>query len=168
MGSHSLPQEIFLTQGSDQSLLHCREILYHLSHQGSPYLNNSLYKVQSVPFWTRKGWFYQLHFLQINQVMVREAKWAHKMAQPHAMESAWRRSAPAPRRGISVKAFSPCPTRWNQREGVQPLPHAMELAWRRSAPAQGFCSCPTQPASYWRFTAEFGLPPVRDYLIIAC
>ena len=27
---------IFLTQGSNRGLLHCRQILYHLSHQGSP------------------------------------------------------------------------------------------------------------------------------------
>ena len=27
---------IFLTQGLNPSLLHCRQILYHLSHQGSP------------------------------------------------------------------------------------------------------------------------------------
>ena len=27
---------IFLTQGSNPCLLHCRQILYHLSHQGSP------------------------------------------------------------------------------------------------------------------------------------
>ena len=36
MGSHSLLQEIFLTQGLNSSLLHFRQILYHLSHQGSP------------------------------------------------------------------------------------------------------------------------------------
>ena len=30
-----LLQEIFLTQGSNLGLLHCRRILYHLSHQGS-------------------------------------------------------------------------------------------------------------------------------------
>ena len=36
MGSHSLLQGIFLTQGSNPGLLHCRQILYHLSHQGSP------------------------------------------------------------------------------------------------------------------------------------
>ena len=36
MGSHSLLQRIFPTQGSNQGLLHCRQILYHLSHQGSP------------------------------------------------------------------------------------------------------------------------------------
>ena len=36
VGSHFLLQGIFLTQGSNPSLLHCRWILYHLSHQGSP------------------------------------------------------------------------------------------------------------------------------------
>ena len=36
MGSHSLPQGIFPTQGWKLGLLHCRKILYHLSHQGSP------------------------------------------------------------------------------------------------------------------------------------
>ena len=33
---HSLLQGIFPTQGSNPGLLHCRGILYHLSHQGSP------------------------------------------------------------------------------------------------------------------------------------
>ena len=36
VGSHSLLQEIFLTQGLYPGLPHCRRILYHLSHQGSP------------------------------------------------------------------------------------------------------------------------------------
>ena len=36
MGSLSLLQGIFLTQGSKLGLLHCRQILYCLSHQGSP------------------------------------------------------------------------------------------------------------------------------------
>ena len=34
MGCHSLLQEIFPTQGSNPGLLHCRQVLYHLSHQG--------------------------------------------------------------------------------------------------------------------------------------
>ena len=38
MGCHSLLQGIFPTQGSNQGLLHCKQILYHLSHQGSPKL----------------------------------------------------------------------------------------------------------------------------------
>ena len=36
VGSHSLLQGIFPTQGSNPSLLHCRQILYQLSHQRSP------------------------------------------------------------------------------------------------------------------------------------
>ena len=36
LGSHSLLQGIFLIQGSNLRLLHCRWILYSLSHQGSP------------------------------------------------------------------------------------------------------------------------------------
>ena len=36
VGSHSLLQRIFLTQGSNLGLPHCRQILYCLSHQGSP------------------------------------------------------------------------------------------------------------------------------------
>ena len=35
VGSHSLLQEIFPTQESNPGLLHCRWILYQLSHQGS-------------------------------------------------------------------------------------------------------------------------------------
>jgi len=41
-----LTQGIFLkTQGSDPGLLHCRQILYHLSHQGSLWDASSLTKV---------------------------------------------------------------------------------------------------------------------------
>ena len=36
VGSHSLLQGIFPTQGSHTGLLHCRRILYQLRHQGSP------------------------------------------------------------------------------------------------------------------------------------
>ena len=36
VGSHSLLQGIFPTQGLNLGLLHCRQILHHLSHQESP------------------------------------------------------------------------------------------------------------------------------------
>ena len=36
VGSLSLLQGIFPTQGSNPGLQHCRQILYQLSHQGSP------------------------------------------------------------------------------------------------------------------------------------
>ena len=37
VSSHFLLPRICPTQGSNPSLLHCRQILYHLSHQGSPW-----------------------------------------------------------------------------------------------------------------------------------
>jgi len=36
MGCHFLLQGMFPTQGSNPGLSHCRQTLYHLSHQGSP------------------------------------------------------------------------------------------------------------------------------------
>jgi len=36
VGCHALLQGIFATQGYNPGLPHCRRILYHLSHQGSP------------------------------------------------------------------------------------------------------------------------------------
>ena len=37
VGSLSLLQQIFLTQELNRGLLHCRQIIYQLSYQGSPY-----------------------------------------------------------------------------------------------------------------------------------
>ena len=36
VGCHSLLQGIFPSQESNSGLLHCRQILYHLIHQGNP------------------------------------------------------------------------------------------------------------------------------------
>ena len=36
VGCHALLQGIFPTQGSNPGLLHCRQTVYHLNHQGSP------------------------------------------------------------------------------------------------------------------------------------
>ena len=41
VGCHSLLQEIVLSQRLNPGLLHCRQILYPLSHQGSPRLGNA-------------------------------------------------------------------------------------------------------------------------------
>ena len=45
VGSLSLLQGIFLTQESNQGLLHCRQILYQLSYQGSHNNNNGCSKL---------------------------------------------------------------------------------------------------------------------------
>ena len=45
MGSLSLLQVIFMTQESNWGLLHCRQILYQLSYQGSPDIYTTVYKI---------------------------------------------------------------------------------------------------------------------------
>ena len=42
VGCHFLLQGIFPTQGSNPGLPHCRQILYHLSHEGSPWSYSKL------------------------------------------------------------------------------------------------------------------------------
>ena len=44
VGSLSLLQEIFPTQRSNPGLLHCRRILYQLSHKGSPKIRMAIIK----------------------------------------------------------------------------------------------------------------------------
>ena len=51
---YALLQGIFPTQGSNSGLPHCRRILYHLSHQGSPrILEWVAYPFSKGSFWTR-------------------------------------------------------------------------------------------------------------------
>ena len=49
VGSLSLLQGIFPTQESNQGLLHCRRILYQLSHRGSPFLHKWQYLDKESP-----------------------------------------------------------------------------------------------------------------------
>ena len=65
---HSILQGIFSTQGLNLGLLHCRQILYHLSQQGSPtYLYQSINYIEETPWLLAhvlpflqfsKGWCY--------------------------------------------------------------------------------------------------------------
>ena len=60
VGSHSLLQIIFPTQGSNLGLLHCRQVLHHLSHQGNSSLKH-IPKVLLPPclgleIWTCEFW----------------------------------------------------------------------------------------------------------------
>ena len=47
---HFLLQEIFLTQGSNSGLLHCRQTLYHVSHQGR--MRIKILKIKSFFMWS--------------------------------------------------------------------------------------------------------------------
>ena len=49
VGCHFLLQGSFLTQGSNLGLLHCRRILNHLSHQGTPNTWALLFRLTGYP-----------------------------------------------------------------------------------------------------------------------
>ena len=58
VGCHALLQGILQTQGSNSHLLHCRWVLYPLSHLGSPTC------VQLAVFKGRKSWTFQESFIR--------------------------------------------------------------------------------------------------------
>ena len=52
----SLLRQIFPTQESNQGLLHCRQILYQLSYQGSPLMNTRVWNSSSLDLGQNKLW----------------------------------------------------------------------------------------------------------------
>ena len=81
MGSLSLLQRIFPTQGLNPGLPHCRHILYQLSHKGSPILA----KLQ--------GYFYQL-FLNFSLCIYGTSNSRKFSMEPHcACVGMWGRGA---------------------------------------------------------------------------
>ena len=54
MGCSFLLHRIFSIQGSNLGLLHCSQILYHLSHQGSPIIGDAKVGSQEIPRVTGK------------------------------------------------------------------------------------------------------------------
>ncbi|CAI9163170.1 unnamed protein product [Rangifer tarandus platyrhynchus] len=68
VGSLTLLQEIFPTQGLNPGLLHCRLILYPLSHQGSPFIYISIYMIYTFSIY----FIYIIHIFYINIYMSNE------------------------------------------------------------------------------------------------
>ena len=62
VGSLSLLQGIFPTQGSNPDLPHCRWILYQLRHKGSPLVFK---RVLNQPSAGTKGWLYACLFMKM-------------------------------------------------------------------------------------------------------
>ena len=61
VGSLPLLQGVFPTQESNPGLPHCRQILYQLSHKGSPLLSNMVNNSWKIP-----GTFLVVHWLRIH------------------------------------------------------------------------------------------------------
>ena len=74
VGCHAFLQGIFPTQGSNHGLLHCRQILYHLSHQGSP-----IYSLN--PSQSPMRWVLVTSPIQ-NMRQLRQKEWIHFIISP--------------------------------------------------------------------------------------
>ena len=77
VGGLSLLQGIFPTQGSNPGLLHCRRILYQLSHQGSPrMLEWVAYPFSSGSSWPR-NWMVVTNWAirEAREFLIEESQW---------------------------------------------------------------------------------------------
>ena len=74
VGSLFLPQGIFPTQGSNRGLPHCRQILYQLSHKGSPRMGSLSLRQWIFP--TRESNWALLHCRRIlSQLSYHRSSW---------------------------------------------------------------------------------------------
>ena len=94
MGCHFLLQRIFPTQGLNLGLPHCRQMLYHLSHQGSPQvvfmapLNSALLSfLDNLPIYSREGNGIPLQYSCLENPMDGRAWWAAL----HGVARSWTR-----------------------------------------------------------------------------
>ena len=65
VGCHSLLQIIFLIQGSHSGLPDCRQILYHLSHQGSPMVYYMILNKFPVLYMSRTSLFFHSIYISL-------------------------------------------------------------------------------------------------------
>ena len=96
VGSYSFLQGIFPTQGSNPGLLHCRQILYCLSHQGSPHKKTHFPKCPLTGEWVKTM------YIKWNIIQHLEWRFGHKLQResescsvvtnslwPHGLCSPW-------------------------------------------------------------------------------
>ena len=77
VGSHSLLQGIFPTQGSNPGLPHCRRILYPLSHQGSPPRRVPDPKLLLYDKWKQSKMMFDYYAFDFLMIAHMDPNWAH-------------------------------------------------------------------------------------------
>ena len=117
VGSHSLLQEIFLTQGLNPSLLHCRPTLYCLSYQVSPekrqsptyFMNGGYVSLNMPPFKLKISHSTRLNEFQFGLFIEETAIWG-----PGIHQSKWTNSETICRQptGEDTDATQPFKKEW--------------------------------------------------------
>ena len=96
VGCHFFLQGSFPTQGLNPGLLHCRQMLYHLSHQGSPWNLDSISKSRDITLQTK---VHLVKTMALPIVMYGCESWTIKNAEHQrigAFELCWRRHLRVP------------------------------------------------------------------------
>ena len=132
MGCHFLLQRIFLIQGSKLGFPHCRWVLYHLSHQGSPSWVWVVHKSSECPYRRQKRTHREGHEMVEAEIRV-------IMAQDHQGFL----GSPGPRKGAG-DPFFPRATRRNQ-----PV-HTGSLDFCPQSCGKIYLCC-MKPPSWWPF-----------------
>ena len=104
VGSLSLLQGIFPTQGSNPGLPRCRRILYQLSHKGSPSILGRILSLLQRIFPTQESNQGILHYRQI----------LYQLSY---------RGSPTIESAAAAKSLQSCPTLWPHRRQPTRLPH---------------------------------------------
>ena len=142
VGCHFLLQGIFVTQESNPGLLHCRQTLYLLSHQGSPCFSKDHF---FFPF----GWDFQgpwgmskncLSFPELTFQAKFKPTW--RMSEPYPLREQGLLPSPAPRKMLLPLPRMPFPSGCNQKK-VKSVSHAQFFAgpWTvayQAPPSMGF------------------------------
>ena len=98
VGCHALLQGIFPSQGSNPGLRHCTQILYCLSHQGSPLISNGSWQMKSwdsasdcsiTPQW-RAGIPGLLNTVKISRVTISQYKTPTKLGWGWNHNTKWK------------------------------------------------------------------------------
>ena len=85
---HFLLQGIFPTQRSNPGLPHCRQTLYHLSHEGSPLRGKSLPK--RLPGWSLEVPSSRLAKIHcMSQSLARKSAWGHQQILGEMLSHRW-------------------------------------------------------------------------------
>ena len=109
VGSHFLLQRIFLTQGLNLDLLHCRQILYQLSYQRSLVFCNSRYILHTFSSLSYLLWWPMITDLCSFMIVWGAMKWSesHSVVSdslwPHGLYSPW--NSPGQNTGVGSLSF---------------------------------------------------------------
>ena len=92
VGCHFHFQGIFLTQGLNRGFLHCRQILYHLSHQGSPWYDDYCFPKMNIQADSyRFLWWQALHTVTIPLIYRNHIYWRFWPIILRIIDMSWRK-----------------------------------------------------------------------------